>query len=209
MATATKHAAVKDPSNNAVRVEIFDQAYNLRGSDAEYILKLAEYVDGKMRAVAEQTHTVDTARLAVLAALNIADEYHLLKRNQDAGSSDYLKRAHSIFPACWMKYWKKSAKRDNAVCVRRTLLSAAFDFDVQHAKNSRSAANLCGASLARQPRAAVPTWLGPASKSSLTKVAGKPIANFLGPPYCQCGDVYPSILTESRPAGLVMAVTDF
>ena len=64
-------------------MEIFDQAYNLRGSDAEYILKLAEYVDAKMRAVAEQTHTVDTARLAVLAALNIADEYHLLKRNQD------------------------------------------------------------------------------------------------------------------------------
>ena len=69
MATATKHTAIKDPSNNAVRVEIFDQPYNLRGSDAEYILKLAEYVDGKMRAVAEQTHTVDTARLAVLAAL--------------------------------------------------------------------------------------------------------------------------------------------
>ena len=46
-----------------------------------------------MRAVAEQTHTVDTARLAVLAALNIADEYHLVKRNQDAGSGDYLRRA--------------------------------------------------------------------------------------------------------------------
>ncbi len=81
MASPTKHPAVKDLGNNPVRVEIFDQAYNLRGSDAEYILKLAEYVDGKMRAVAEQTHTVDTARLAVLAALNIADEYHLLKRN--------------------------------------------------------------------------------------------------------------------------------
>ncbi len=134
MATATKHAAIKDPSNNAVRVEIFDQAYNLRGSDAEYILKLAEYVDGKMRAVAEQTHTVDTARLAVLAALNIADEYHLVKRNQDVGSSDYLQRAHSIFPARWMKCWEKSAKRDSAFCVERTLLSTAIDFDVQYAR---------------------------------------------------------------------------
>jgi cell division protein ZapA len=64
----------------SVRVEIFDQVYNLRGSDADYILKLAEYVDGKMRAVSEQTATVDSVRLAVLAALNIADEYHLLKR---------------------------------------------------------------------------------------------------------------------------------
>ena len=91
MATATKQpAGERSPDNNSVRVEIFDQAYNLRGSDPEYILKLAEYVDSKMRAVAEQTHTVDTVRLAVLAALNIADEYHLLKRNQDGGAVEYL-----------------------------------------------------------------------------------------------------------------------
>ena len=96
MATAVKHPPVKDPANHSVRVEIFDQAYNLRGSDADYILRLAEYVDSKMRAVAEQTNTVDTARLAVLAALNIADEYHLLKRNQDTGSVEYLKRANKL-----------------------------------------------------------------------------------------------------------------
>ena len=57
MATATKDQTIRDAQNSAVRVEIFDQAYNLRGSDPEYILKLAEYVDSKMRAVAEQTHT--------------------------------------------------------------------------------------------------------------------------------------------------------
>ncbi|MGD0292206.1 MAG: cell division protein ZapA, partial [Candidatus Binataceae bacterium] len=81
----TKPVPANDvPATNAVsgsgsvRVEIFDQVYNLRGSDADYILKLAEYVDGKMRAVSEQTATVDSVRLAVLAALNIADEYHLL-----------------------------------------------------------------------------------------------------------------------------------
>ncbi|MGA8432521.1 MAG: cell division protein ZapA [Candidatus Sulfotelmatobacter sp.] len=96
MATATKDQLVKDPQNSSVRVEIFDQAYNLRGSDPEYILKLAEYVDTKMRAVAEATNTIDTVRLAVLAALNIADEYHLLKRKQDGGSNDYLKRAHLL-----------------------------------------------------------------------------------------------------------------
>jgi cell division protein ZapA len=99
MATAIKHPPVKDPANQSVRVEIFDQAYNLRGSDAEYILRLAEYVDGKMRAVAEQTNTVDTARLAVLAALNIADEYHLLRRNQDSGPVEYLKRASKLADA--------------------------------------------------------------------------------------------------------------
>jgi cell division protein ZapA len=96
MATATKNQAVKDAQNASVRVEIFDQAYNLRGSDPEYILKLAEYVDSKMRAVAEATNTIDTVRLAVLAALNIADEYHLLKKKQEGGATDYQKRAHLL-----------------------------------------------------------------------------------------------------------------
>ena len=99
MATATKDQLVKDAQNSAVRVEIFDQAYNLRGSDPEYILKLAEYVDTKMRAVAEATNTIDTVRLAVLAALNIADEYHLLKRKQENGPVDYQKRAHQLASA--------------------------------------------------------------------------------------------------------------
>ncbi len=96
MATAVKDATVKDAQNASVRVEIFDQAYNLRGSDPKYILQLAEYVDSKMRAVAQATNTIDTVRLAVLAALNIADEYHLLRRRQDNGSNDYQKRAHRL-----------------------------------------------------------------------------------------------------------------
>jgi cell division protein ZapA len=96
MATATKDPVVKDAQNASVRVEIFDQAYNLRGSDPEYILKLAEYVDTKMRAVAEATNTIDTVRLAVLAALNIADEYHLVKKRQEVGATDYQKRAHLL-----------------------------------------------------------------------------------------------------------------
>jgi len=96
MATATRQNPAKDANNTSVRVEIFDQAYNLRGSDPEYILKLAEYVDSKMRAVAEATNTIDTVRLAVLAALNIADEYHLLKKKQEGGPTEYQKRAHLL-----------------------------------------------------------------------------------------------------------------
>jgi len=99
MATATKDSTLKDAHNDSVRVEIFDQAYNLRGSDPEYISKLAEYVDAKMRAVAEATNTIDTVRLAVLAALNIADEYHLLKRTKDGGATEYQKRAHLLADA--------------------------------------------------------------------------------------------------------------
>jgi len=99
MATATKQPHIQDAGNSSVRVEIFDQGYNLRGTDPDYILRLAEYVDTKMRAVSEQTHTVDTARLAVLAALNIADEYHLLRRKTDGGSTDSSKRARQLINA--------------------------------------------------------------------------------------------------------------
>jgi cell division protein ZapA len=79
-----------------VRVEIFDQPYNLRGTDPDYIFKLAEFVDIKMRAVAEQTSTVDSLRLAVLAALNIADEFHILKRKYDGISKEMNQRTSSL-----------------------------------------------------------------------------------------------------------------
>ena len=92
-------AATAVSGSGSVRVEIFDQVYNLRGSDADYILKLAEYVDGKMRAVSEQTATVDSVRLAVLAALNIADEYHLLKRRLDTVSPEARQRASKLASA--------------------------------------------------------------------------------------------------------------
>ena len=49
-----------------------------------------------MRAVAEKTSTVDSLRVAVLAALNIADEYHLLKKKYDNVAGNYLERANSL-----------------------------------------------------------------------------------------------------------------
>jgi cell division protein ZapA len=62
-----------------VAVEIYDQIYQLRGTDAGYIERLAGVVDGKMRAVSSHGATVDSLRVAVLAALNIADELLTLK----------------------------------------------------------------------------------------------------------------------------------
>ena len=96
MATATKQPPTKDAANGSVRVEIFDQVYNLRGTDADYIITLAEYVDGKMRAVSEQTATVDSVRLAVLAALNIADEYHILKRRVETPAPEVRQRRSKL-----------------------------------------------------------------------------------------------------------------
>jgi cell division protein ZapA len=83
-------------ASNSIRVEIYDQTYHLRGSDPEYVQRLAEYVDSKMRQVAAQTATIDSLRLAVLAALNIADEYHILKRKYDSIANDFSKRTSSL-----------------------------------------------------------------------------------------------------------------
>ena len=57
-----------------VTVEIYDQVYHLSGQDPDHIRELAARVDAKMRAVAAQGRTVDSLRVAVLAALNLADE---------------------------------------------------------------------------------------------------------------------------------------
>ncbi len=63
-----------DRPTEYVTVEIYDQTYHLSGYDAQHIKELAARVDSKMRAVAAQGRTVDSLRVAVLAALNLADE---------------------------------------------------------------------------------------------------------------------------------------
>ncbi len=67
-----------------ITVEIYDQTYHLRGQDPAYIQRLADLVDAKMRAVASHGTTVDSLRVAVLAALNVADELLRLEERHDA-----------------------------------------------------------------------------------------------------------------------------
>ena len=69
--------------SSVVTVEIAGQRYPIRSSlEPEYVARLATYVDEKIRAAADSTPTGDALRLAVLAALNIADE---LFRCRDMG----------------------------------------------------------------------------------------------------------------------------
>lgn len=93
--TETKRGNQQQPSA-ATRVEIFDQTYNLRGPDAEYLKKLAEYVDAKMRTVAAQASTVDSLRVAVLAALNIADELHLQRGKLESISQSQARTSNLL-----------------------------------------------------------------------------------------------------------------
>lgn len=68
-------------------VDIYDQIYQLRGVNPEYIERLASVVDTKMRAVSSHGATVDSLRVAVLAALNLADELVTLRGRYDALNS--------------------------------------------------------------------------------------------------------------------------
>jgi cell division protein ZapA len=68
-----------------MKIQIYDQSYNVNADgNEEYLNELAAYVDGKMRSIAESTHMVDSLKVAVLAALNIADEnFQMRKRQQE------------------------------------------------------------------------------------------------------------------------------
>lgn len=82
---------VKNPEG--VRVVIYDLEYNMKGEvDPEYIRKLAKYLDTKMRSIAGRSRTVDSLRVAILAGLNIADEYHQLKTKQGAANEEVEER---------------------------------------------------------------------------------------------------------------------
>ena len=105
----------------AVSVDIYDEVYHLRGTDAEYIEQLAGLVDAKMRAVAAHSGTVDSLRVAVLAALNIADELLALRKRYDAlaGSAgrteNSMRRARGRWRACWTRCWKTAARVERPV----------------------------------------------------------------------------------------------
>lgn len=82
--------------NESVGVEIYDQVYQLKGPDPEYIERLAASVDAKMRAVSAQGSTVDSLRVAVLAALNLADELARLRARYETVSGSLTETQTSL-----------------------------------------------------------------------------------------------------------------
>ncbi len=70
------------PRKNKVTVEIFGETYPLRGdAEPENIMKVATLVDERMRETAFCNPRMPTTMVAILAALNIADEYLRLQND--------------------------------------------------------------------------------------------------------------------------------
>jgi cell division protein ZapA len=77
-----------------IRVEIYNQTYNIRSEgDGEYISQLAEFVDSRMREISSGTLTVDSLKVAILAALHIADELHRTRRLHEQSDAQLASRS--------------------------------------------------------------------------------------------------------------------
>lgn len=83
--------------SRVVHVEIHGQRYPIRsGLDAGYVSELAAYVDEKMQLAARECTAGDTLKIAVLAALNIADEYFRASREARDGRDSVARRTEEL-----------------------------------------------------------------------------------------------------------------
>ena len=80
-----------------VTVEINGLRYPIRSHlDPAYVADLAAYVEEKMRLAARESPAGDTLKIAVLAALNIADEYFRARDERSAQRSDLTERTRQL-----------------------------------------------------------------------------------------------------------------
>ncbi|GMV21129.1 MAG: cell division protein ZapA [Vicinamibacterales bacterium] len=84
-------------SNRVITVEIHGQRYAVRSElDQAYIAELAAYVDHKMRLAADELSSADSLRIAVIAALNLADELHRVRAEVQGREGDVLERTAAL-----------------------------------------------------------------------------------------------------------------
>lgn len=90
-------SAKNDVTPGSTMVEIFGQTYNVRGDgDTDYLMELARFVDSRMREVAAQVATVDPMKIAILAALNIADEFSRFRKSREDAAGIWIERTEEI-----------------------------------------------------------------------------------------------------------------
>jgi cell division protein ZapA len=89
-----------EQTSQIVTVEIHGHRYPIKSSlDPSYVAELAAYVDEKMRLALKECPSGDTLKVAVLAAINIADEYFRSCHETDAahdGQAGFARRAREL-----------------------------------------------------------------------------------------------------------------
>ena len=84
--------------NNQVQISIFGQDYSVKApADPEYIKKIAEFLDEKMREVQSGFSTTQSStRIAILAGMNITDELFNARQSGDLNNNDAEQKISSL-----------------------------------------------------------------------------------------------------------------
>jgi cell division protein ZapA len=84
-------------ASKVVTIEIQGLRYPIRSElDEQYVIELARYVDSKMARAGHEVPTGESLKIAVLAALNIADELFRCRDTSPPDHSELLRRAGEI-----------------------------------------------------------------------------------------------------------------
>jgi cell division protein ZapA len=85
------------PDARVIHIEVHGQRYPIRTTlDARYVQELAAYVDRKMRAAADTSPASDAVGLAVLTALNIADEFFRARDQRTSETQNLTSRTSEL-----------------------------------------------------------------------------------------------------------------
>ena len=85
-------------ANNQVKISIFGQEYSVKApADPDYIKKIAQYLDEKMREVQSGfSSTQSSTRIAILPGMNITDELFTARQSGEIDSSDAEQKISSL-----------------------------------------------------------------------------------------------------------------
>jgi len=84
--------------SNQVQISIFGQEYSVKApADSDYIKKIAEYLDAKMREVQSGfTTTQSSTRIAILAGMNITDELFNSRQSGESENNEVEQKISSL-----------------------------------------------------------------------------------------------------------------
>ena len=84
--------------SNQVSISIFGKEYSVKApADPEYIIKIGEYLDGKMREVQSGFSTTQSStRIAILAAMNITDELFNARQTGESENTEVEQKISSL-----------------------------------------------------------------------------------------------------------------
>ncbi len=81
----------------SIEVEIFGSVYHVRGEqDQQCLQRLAAVVDGKMREISRHVPVVDSGKIAILAALNLADELLQCNNQQEGERVEMMEKVEEL-----------------------------------------------------------------------------------------------------------------